>query len=605
MTLGFRGQLILGTTTLVIAFVAAAVTLFAMRVDDYVDRELEQSVAEGRKSVLAAIDQRRAALRDETRFLAGSPLLLALAEIPGVDQVTLEDGFDEIQSSFTAPLLAVVDAGGAVIGARGGGWQAGQLVRDQPGIAAALGGEPGEHVWPHDQGLVLVGMAPLLRGDVLLGVLVRGEFVDHALARAIGRLAGRDVVLAHRGRVLGERWKDRHPDTLEPGTLANVRHDTVADDGVPVTVEVDGQTRAGIAIRLHPDAGIAFLPHDVDAILRLRDESLLYLAAAGLIAILLGILGAARTARRMTQPLHQLMDASRRIRDGDLSARVEVGNQDELGRLAQSFNSMAQTMQGLVADVTEKASRAEAANRAKDGFLMSISHELRTPLTGIQSTAELLQQFGGDASPAEREEFLATILTEAERLGRRIGDALEYATLASDRNQWTVSRVDLFAICGEARSRLDALRSLKRVEWRISRSSDAVLRGDRGRLTEALFHLMHNAWQWSPKDGIVNVSIQGDGDDLSVEVSDRGPGVPEGEREAVFDVFTQGGDVLVDKPQGIGIGLKIASEVAVAHGGRVYYVDRPGGGARFTMRLRRDNRPIDELAEAVEVAADD
>jgi signal transduction histidine kinase len=268
----------------------------------------------------------------------------------------------------------------------------------------------------------------------------------------------------------------------------------------------------------------------------------------------------------------------------------------ELGALARSFNAMAATMQTLVRDVTDKAARAEAANRAKDGFLTSVSHELRTPLTGIQSTAELLQQFGDGATPEERAEFLGTILREAERLGRRIGDALEFANLAGGKARWTIGRVDLRRICEEACRRLHGLQGLKPVEFRILGDDGAVLAGDREHLTQAVHHLVHNAWQWSQAEGEVEIVVRRVQNGFVIDVADRGPGLRQEDRERVFELFTQGGDVLVDKPAGIGIGLKIAAEVAAVHGGAIEYSDRAGGGACFHLLVRTVERPIDTMA---------
>lgn len=377
----------------------------------------------------------------------------------------------------------------------------------------------------------------------------------------------------------------------------------VADDGVPLALAVDGHDRPGIAVRIHPDAGIAFLAHDLDPILSIRDQARGWLLGLGGTLVLLGIGFAVRTAARLAAPLRALIGAVDRIGGGDLGARVEVSMGDEIGRLGTSFNSMAQTMQKLVADVTEKAAHAEAANRAKDGFLTSMSHELRTPLCGIQSTAELLQQFGDEATPAERAEFLDTILREAERLGRRIADSLEFASLSSGKTKWTIGRVDLVKACEQACRRLDGLQELKAVAFTITGAPDAVLQGDREHITQAICHLAQNAWSWSPADGTVELVVVGVPGGFVVEVQDRGPGIPAHERDRIFQYFTQGGDVLQDKPQGIGIGLKITGEIAAAHGGCLEYGDRPGGGAVFRLLLRLEGRPIDQQATPEAVVA--
>ncbi|HEX5052667.1 MAG TPA: HAMP domain-containing sensor histidine kinase [Planctomycetota bacterium] len=588
MRLGFRARLVLGTTLLVAAFVATAVVVLAVLTGRFAAEQVEREVQDSHHSFTTQMDLRQRSLRRETQVLSRTPVLLATAGIPGVDAATFEDVLDEMQ----APVVAVLDPKGRVLASRGG-WPAGTELGAMPGFADAMREGTADHVWPHPEGLALVAIAPLAQRGELLGALVRGELVDDALAARIGAIAGRDVVLSHDGVILAQHWLHRTPGGVDLAPLQRLRHAGLAARGTAVELTVDGRPQPGLAMQLHPDGGVAYLSHDLRPILALRDEARGWLLAVGGCLVLLGVAFAMRTAARLSRPLRALIAASDRMGTGDLATRVDAAAMDdELGRLAVSFNSMAQTMQTLVAEVTDKAARADAANRAKDGFLTSMSHELRTPLTGIQSTAELLQQFGETASAAERTEFLTTILRESERLGQRINDALEFANLAGGRTQWTVGRVDLHSACEQACRRLDSLRALKRVHFAVD-SDNAVLTGDRERITQAIYQLLHNAWTWSPSGGTVDVATHAVPGGFVVEVRDRGPGIPAHDRERIFDYFTQGGDVLVDKPAGIGIGLKIAAEVAAAHGGGVEYVERPGGGAVFRLLLRLEGRPVD------------
>ncbi|MCA8966470.1 MAG: HAMP domain-containing histidine kinase, partial [Planctomycetes bacterium] len=520
MRLRLRERLQVGVTSLLVAFVATAVTILGTLSDNYATEQIAKQVREGRESFRTQMRQIRAQLRSETGFLARTPMLLAAAGIEGVDQATFDDVFDEILRQFTEPdeggdrpdrprLLAVVDARGHVIAARGGAWRAGDDVHDRPGLAEVLAGATRDAVWRGHDGPCLVAAAPLAQRDELLGVLVVGEPIDGALAHNIGAIAGRDVILAADDRVLAEHWRDEAPAELDASALTHLRHDTVGAQGMEIAVTVDGKVRSGLAVQLHPDGGVAFLPHDLDAIEGLRGSARSWLLLTGAVLTLLGLGFATRTAGNLSGPLQALIRATDRMRTGDLGSRVDAVRMDlELGHLASSFNDMAETVQTLVRDVSDKAARAEAANRAKDGFLTSVSHELRTPLTGIQSTAELLQQFGEQASPEERAEFLGTILIEAERLGQRISDALEFASLVGGTTGWTLGRVDLLAACEQACRRLDGLAPLKNVDIQILCPPDAVLQGDRERITQAIYHLVHNAWKWTAADSAIEVAVQ-------------------------------------------------------------------------------------------------
>lgn len=582
----------LGATVLVVTFVAVAVLVLSILSERYAAEQIDQEVDEARQSFFMQMELMVRSWRRETEVLARSPYLLATAAIPDVDEATLELALDNLQ----APVIALTCSDGKVLASRGG-WATGTDLTQEPGFRSAVTGGVESHVWRHPNGLAIVAVAPLVQGNELLGSLVRGRLVDAALAERIGALAGRDVVLLHEGEQLGRCSQSLVHREAYIEELQKLRHGGLPAAGVTVTFHADGIDYGGLALRLHPDNGIAYMSYDLDAVETVREQARMWLFAAGILLILGGVAFAARTASRLSQPLHALTKASDRLRNGDLTARVDAAPMDqEFGGVARSFNAMADTTQQLVADVRDKATRAEAANRAKDAFLTSISHELRTPLTGIQSTAELLQQYGDETSVEERSEFLATILREADRLGQRIGDALDYAALAGDGAKWTMGRVDLQQVCEQACRRLTSLQDLKAVHVQIECCPDAVLQGDREHITQAVYHLVQNAWTWSPPNGVVDVIVAAVAGGFTVEVADKGPGITPDERARIFETFSQGGDVLVDKPAGIGIGLKIAAEVAHMHGGSIEYSDRTNGGARFHLLLRTQDRAIDRIA---------
>lgn len=595
--LRFRERLQLGITALLLTFVAAAAIGLRTLADHHAEKKVGNQIRAGRASFEILMTQLRGQLRGEARMLSRTPLLLAVSAIQGVDAATFGDVFDDIQRSVEVPMLAVCDANGRVLAERGGAFPVGADLSERAAFVSASGGETVDAVWASASGPALVGVAPLDQGGELLGALVLALPLDAAFAARVGTSAGRDVLLAAAGAPLGAYWRDEPPTEVAAAELYRQDHANLPPAGRELEIDCDGQPRRGLAVRLHPDGGIAFLPHDLGALANLQAELRNLLLVTGCLIAVFGLYFATRIGQRLSQPLEQLIAATDRMRSGDLGTRVPPdGLGEEFGRLAQSFNGMADTVQRLVDDVRDKASRAEAANRAKDGFLASVSHELRTPLTGIQSTAQLLEMYGEEASPAERAEFLHTILTESERLGQRITDALEFASLVGGTTAWTVGRVDLERACEDACDRITSLATLKPVAITIDCVPGAILTGDRERITQAIHHLLHNAWKWSPEGGAIDVRVAAAEDHFAVEVDDQGPGIPPAERTRIFESFGQGGDVLVDKPQGIGLGLPIVAEIATAHGGRLAYEDRPEGGARFRLTLELTGRPIDRAA---------
>lgn len=593
MQMGFQTRLMLGTTLLAVVFVGTSAMALAQLVDGFSDQLVAREYDEARRRFDAQMRLIKGALQTEASELSRSPRLLATAAIPEVDEVTFADVLAELPS----PLIAVLDTKGRVLAGRRS-WPHGEDLSQMAGYGEHLEtGAATTQTWRHPSGLALVGIAPLVQGGELFGSLICGQLIDDEFAAQLGSVAGRNVLMLHEGQRLGGLWQSGYPSSPELAELLGLRHADMSAHGTPMSVVVAEQEHTGIALPLDEHHGIVFLAHDFSAVIALRDNMRSLLCLIGGVLIAAGLVLSKRAATRLSRPLRQLTAAADELRAGKLDTRVgDLGADRELQTLAQSFDAMSETMQSLVVDVRDKAARAEAANRAKDGFLTSMSHELRTPLTGIQSVAELLKEYGDEASAEERADFLGTILGESERLARRITDSLEYAAMAGDTAQWTLGKVDLAEACREAWRRVEGLSDIKSVNMQLSGRDDARLRGDRERIVQALEHLLHNAWKWSPADGQIDVRIEAEANDFHIAIMDCGPGLSVDQHAHVFGRFNQGGDVLVDKPDGIGLGLQIALEVAQMHGGTIDYCDREdgaAGGACFRMQLATSDRPID------------
>ena len=147
--------------------------------------------------------------------------------------------------------------------------------------------------------------------------------------------------------------------------------------------------------------------------------------------------------------------------------------------------------------------------------------------------------------------------------------------------------VDLAEIVGATVRQAEALATERDVHLVVSPTSldAAVVNGDRDRLVQLLLILFDNAFDHSPPDGTVTVDVRRSGHSVEVVVSDEGPGIPEPERERVFEPFTRLPGVRRDRAGGTGLGLAIARRIASAHHGSVEVADAPGGGAAFVVAM--------------------
>jgi two-component system sensor histidine kinase CiaH len=212
-------------------------------------------------------------------------------------------------------------------------------------------------------------------------------------------------------------------------------------------------------------------------------------------------------------------------------------------------------------------------------FVADASHELRTPATLIRSAGEVLEReslVAPDGRP-----FVDDIIAEADRLSRLVGDLL---TLAStDAGMVSVDRgpLDLAEVTADTVRRATGLARERHVQLVSEASGATLIHGDRDRVVQLLLILIDNASAHSPVGGTVRVLVQGAARQVRLSVLDEGPGIPEAERDRVFEPFHRiPGERRTD---GTGLGLAIARRLAEGHAASIEIDDAPDGGARFTV----------------------
>jgi len=234
--------------------------------------------------------------------------------------------------------------------------------------------------------------------------------------------------------------------------------------------------------------------------------------------------------------------------------------------------------------------RAEAlreADRLKDALIASVSHDLRTPLTTIKALAHDLGA-GGD-------ERAIIIEEEADRLNRFVADLLDLSRLNAGELRVAPAVVAAEDLAGAALQRVSG--SVAGREIRVELHPDEPLllgRLDFVHSLRVLVNLLENAHKYAPAGTPVDLSVAGEGERLVFRVADRGPGVPEDERERIFEPFYRHPGVEADAG-GAGLGLSISRRLARAQGGSLAFEPRPGGGSIFAFSV-----PIATLPEAAD-----
>ncbi len=237
-----------------------------------------------------------------------------------------------------------------------------------------------------------------------------------------------------------------------------------------------------------------------------------------------------------------------------------------------------------LAEDVERARLAALSDRLRAALLTSISHDLRTPLASIIGSASSLASTDGVLEPAVREGLLRTILEEAERLNRFIGNLLDMTRLEAGRVGPSLERADLSDIAGAVLRRAEKLLASHRVVVDLPPDLP-MLEIDVVLFEQVLFNLLDNAAKYAPSGTTITLGARREGARVLIEVSDEGEGIPPGDLERVFDKFyrARGAD---QRRAGTGLGLAICRGFMEAMGGTISVANRPDrSGAVFTLAL--------------------
>jgi two-component system sensor histidine kinase BaeS len=360
----------------------------------------------------------------------------------------------------------------------------------------------------------------------------------------------------------------------------------LAGPAADLALPLGGALRRTTVLPLHPDSGQVLLSRDPTPLRALQTSAWITLLAVGAAIGVLGVAASLQAARRIARPLQDLTAVADAMSAGRLDARVEVRGRDEVARLGHAFNNMAGRIAVLLGDLREESARAEAANRAKDGFLASMSHELRTPATNIRAYAEILESWGEDTAPQERREFLHVILDQTSHLESLIAQVLDFAQLVSGGVAHSIREGDLAVTVAEVCAGTAAAARERGVTIRLDLAPAPGFAGDLDRIAQLVRLLLDNALRYSPPGGTVDLRLRAGTGAHELSVDDRGPGIPDVAKQAVFEPFHQHGNRDTGKPAGMGLGLTFVRAIARAHDGDAWCEDRPGGGARLRVRLR-------------------
>jgi signal transduction histidine kinase len=315
------------------------------------------------------------------------------------------------------------------------------------------------------------------------------------------------------------------------------------------------------------------------------------------VAVLAAVIGAAGIgallSRRLVSQVRSLLDATRALGRGNLSARAVALGRDELGELVDGVNQTAEELQAsyemLEARVAQRTDEIQRLLQERTDFFTNMSHELRTPLALILAEAKLIEDPTYRKNAVWAKKTAAKLRVSTEQVLAVVNDILELAEADAGQLHVDVADVAVDEIVEELRPTIEGLAHAANlgVTFDVPPRMPAA-RADRRRVRDVVLNLVDNAVKYTPNGGTVSIGLSASNGSVAVEVSDNGIGVPPGVGDRLFEPFYR---VETSRAQhgkeSTGLGLAIAKRIVEAQGGALTYRSEPGNGSTFTMRLPR------------------
>jgi two-component system sensor histidine kinase KdpD len=240
----------------------------------------------------------------------------------------------------------------------------------------------------------------------------------------------------------------------------------------------------------------------------------------------------------------------------------------------------------ILAQEAQKERLSAEKQSLRNILLSSVSHDLRTPLAAIIGSADTLLRMGDDLAAEKRKELIQSIRGEAERLNQIVRNVLNMTRLESGAIQVHKEWQSLEEITGAVIDRLSDRLNGHTLNVQIP-GDLPLIPFDPLLMEQVLTNLLENALRYTPPGTAIELTARVQDAEVLVELTDRGPGILEGQQEHIFDKFTRGGV----PGGGVGLGLSICRVIIEAHGGRIWAENRPGGGAVFRFTLPFEGEP--------------
>lgn len=334
------------------------------------------------------------------------------------------------------------------------------------------------------------------------------------------------------------------------------------DNLVQVSIKVDKERVGTVSVWVYGSNTLLF-PKDIE----FREKSYQAMFFAAAIAIILALCIGFLFARNLVRPINRMTSTAKAIKEGDMSARTNMHGDDEISRLGETFDAMAESV--------------EKDRELERRLTTDVAHELRTPLMAIQSTVEAMVD-GVFKADTER---LETVNSEVQRLSRLVDALLKLSRLENRSTPMKEEVVDVGSLIAGIVSTHDAFVTDSGLTMEFSAQPGVYVYGDADMIRQATANLISNAVRYTPEGGHIAVNVKKGDIMASIAVKDTGIGLSPEEAKMVFSRFWRADAGRNRESGGLGVGLAVVKEIVDRHGGWVHVEGKPNEGATFTIYI--------------------
>ena len=579
--LSLLSKVMLSTSVAITVLFGVTAEIVLRHITQTVSQSLEEEVQSSFHAYASLWKARTELLSSVSQILAGMP------DVRGAfgtgDEATIRDTAGELWSKISSlhGVFLVTDPRGRVVTSLGGVTTPslrGNL--DLVETAASRFPEQSSGFYLKGEDLYHFAVTPVYVQSAhgqnsLITVLVTGYRVDALVAQQLKTATNSDFLFLTPAGVIASTLNPRATSAVVADLSRKQNKDRVTD-GV---IEYAWSETPLLDLGGKPVGQICILRSFGDAQRRIASMKT-NIVMLWLFAILCGFVLTYLLARRIVDPVRQLDRAAAEVAHHNYAIQVPVDSEDELGRLATTFNSMCASIRQAREDLIRQE-RISTIGRLSS----SIVHDLRNPLAAIYGGAEMLVD--ADLPPAHVKRLAANIYRSSQRIQGMLQDLLDVSR--GKRGAPEVCRLREVAVA--ATDSLAAAAEHQNVRLSLEIAPEIELPLERGRMERAFVNLIGNALEAMPTGGEVHIRAELKDSSVVVHVEDNGPGIAPAIRAQLFQPF-----VTLGKRNGLGLGLALSRQTVLEHGGDMWVESQPGHGARFSFRL-----PGAQVAHEVQV----